>query len=254
MRIIKNYKEYEVYSSLRLPVNVPVIIRCDGRNFHRLARDLSLEKPYDKSFIENIIEAAKEIYREGFNPNLIYLFSDEINFVFVSELPFNRRLEKILSIIPSIVSSKLTSILYLTRKYYNVVSFDARAIPLPKEEIVGYLQWRQSEAWRNCINSYAYFALLANGCTPKEATRKLEGLKCGERQKIVFKMLKINLNNIPEWQKRGVLIYKKIETRICENKLTRKKIEVARRKIFVNFNVPLFTKLEGRRLIERLLL
>ena len=43
-------KDYEVYSSLRVPKNSKIIIRLDGRSFHTLARDLNLVKPYDENF------------------------------------------------------------------------------------------------------------------------------------------------------------------------------------------------------------
>ena len=43
-------KEYEVYSSLKVPKNSKIIVRLDGRSFHQLARDLNLTKPYDDNF------------------------------------------------------------------------------------------------------------------------------------------------------------------------------------------------------------
>ena len=43
-------KDYEVYSSLKVPKNSKLIVRLDGRSFHSLARDLDLEKPYDENF------------------------------------------------------------------------------------------------------------------------------------------------------------------------------------------------------------
>ena len=205
MKKIINYKDHEIFSQLRIPADIPVVIRCDGRNFHRLSEELKLQKPFDKCFAESMVSAAKEVYREGFDPVLIYTFSDEMNFVFISELPFNRRLEKIISIIPSIISSKLALMLKSRLGYEKAISFDARAIPLAKENIVGYLQWRQSEAWRNCVNSYAYYALIQKGYTPRSAAKKLEGLKYHERHDLVFKLIGVNLNNVPAWQRRGVL-------------------------------------------------
>ena len=40
-------KDYEVYSSLKVPKNSKIIVRLDGRSFHKLAKDLNLTKPYD---------------------------------------------------------------------------------------------------------------------------------------------------------------------------------------------------------------
>ena len=47
-------KDYEVYSSLRVPKNSKIIVRLDGRAFHKLARDLDLTKPYDEEFYQGI--------------------------------------------------------------------------------------------------------------------------------------------------------------------------------------------------------
>jgi len=251
-RIIKNYKEHEIFSQLKLPPGIPVIIRCDGRNFHGLSEKLGLQKPFDKNFAEVMVAAAKEIYEEGFNPSLIYVFSDEINYIFTSELPFNRRLEKILSIIPSIISSKFTLLISRTGRDFTI-SFDARAIPIAKEEIPSYLQWRQNEAWRNCVNSYAYYALLKKGYTPREAAKKLEGLKYQDRHEIIFKFLKININNVPTWQLRGVLIYKKAYTIKAIDRKTGKRVEVRRWKVIENWEPPLFTSEDGMNLIYSLL-
>ncbi len=252
-RIIKSYKEHEIFSQLKLPLSTPVIVRCDGRNFHGLSEKLKLQKPFDKNFAEIMVTSAKEIYKEGFNPALIYVFSDEINYIFVSELPFNRRLEKILSIIPSIISSKFTLLLISRTGRSFTVSFDARVIPIVKEEIPGYLQWRQNEAWRNCVNSYAYYALLKKGYTPREAAKKLEGLKYQDRREIIFNFLKVNVNDVPAWQRRGVLIYKKAHIIKAVDRKTGKHVEVERLKVIEDWEPPLFSSEEGVSLIYSLL-
>ncbi len=48
-------KEYEVYSSLKVPKNSKIIVRLDGRSFHQLARDLNLTKPYDDNLLNKIL-------------------------------------------------------------------------------------------------------------------------------------------------------------------------------------------------------
>ena len=44
-------KEYEIYSDLKTPVGSNIIVRLDGRGFHKLAKDLNLEKPYDLNLL-----------------------------------------------------------------------------------------------------------------------------------------------------------------------------------------------------------
>ena len=51
-------KDYEIYSSLKVPKNSKIIIRLDGRSFHSLARDLKLAgirtAPYTESMNKHI--------------------------------------------------------------------------------------------------------------------------------------------------------------------------------------------------------
>ena len=84
-------KEYEVYSSLKVPKNSKIIIRLDGRSFHTLARDLELVKPYDENFYRVISEVCNDLFNE-FSPLFAYTFSDEISLL-LDNVPFDGRIE-----------------------------------------------------------------------------------------------------------------------------------------------------------------
>ena len=60
-------KDYEVYSSLKVPKNSKVIMRLDGRAFHKLASDLNLVKPYDKNFYRVMSQVCEDLFKE-FSP------------------------------------------------------------------------------------------------------------------------------------------------------------------------------------------
>ena len=66
-------KDYEVFSSLKVPKNSKVIIRLDGRSFHQLAYDLNLVKPYDGKFYKIISEVCVDLFKE-FSPLLFIHF------------------------------------------------------------------------------------------------------------------------------------------------------------------------------------
>ncbi|MGZ4857517.1 MAG: tRNA(His) guanylyltransferase Thg1 family protein, partial [Methanobacteriaceae archaeon] len=83
-------KECEIFSSLRVPCGSCVVIRLDGRNFSQLSRKLDLKKPYDLEFVQNLLQAAFQLFQE-FSPSLIYTFSDEINLL-LQDIPFAGRL------------------------------------------------------------------------------------------------------------------------------------------------------------------
>ena len=96
-------KDYEVYSSLKIPKNSKIIVRLDGRSFHSLARDLNLEKPYDENFYQVISKVCEDLFEE-FSPLFIYTFSDEISLL-LDNVPFDGRVEKINSVMASFTSS-----------------------------------------------------------------------------------------------------------------------------------------------------
>ncbi|UCD72966.1 MAG: hypothetical protein JSW01_05875, partial [Candidatus Bathyarchaeota archaeon] len=58
------------------------IIRLDGRDFHVLTEDMSLERPFDLRFALGFVEAGKVAFKNKIRPLFAYLVSDEINFVY----------------------------------------------------------------------------------------------------------------------------------------------------------------------------
>ena len=96
-------KDYEVYSSLKVPKNSKIIVRLDGRSFHKLADDLNLVKPYDENFYKVMADVCKDLFKE-FSPSFVYTFSDEISLL-LDKIPFDGRIEKINSVIASFTAS-----------------------------------------------------------------------------------------------------------------------------------------------------
>ncbi|PMB75627.1 MAG: tRNA 5'-guanylyltransferase, partial [Candidatus Bathyarchaeota archaeon] len=87
-------------------------------------------------------------------------------------------------------------------------AFDSRiVIMLNEEEILEYMAWRQTNAWRNHNNAYAYWLFRKMGQTPKEIAKMLRGMKTSEIHETLFRH-GINLIQTPPWQRRGILIYK----------------------------------------------
>ena len=80
-------KEFEVYSSLKVPKNSKIIVRLDGRSFHKLAKDLNLTKPYDDNFYKVMAKVCEDLFKE-FSPVLVYTFSDEISLL-LDKIPFD---------------------------------------------------------------------------------------------------------------------------------------------------------------------
>lgn len=227
-------KEYEQFSQLKVIPDMPIILRADGRSFSNYTKQLNLQKPFDERLRDIFIKISEDLIKE-FNPKYVYTFSDEFNILF-EEIPFNGRIEKINSVISSFISSSFMKHLYLNKELFNIdfndlkpVSFDCRVISTPNH-IKDYFKWRQDEAWRNCLNSYAQ-SILNRTHTNRETSEILYKLKKQDIHELLFEN-GINIAHVPIWQKRGVCLYKKLEEEdinpvgIHNNINTRKKIYV----------------------------
>jgi len=247
-KIYNNFKDYEIYNNLKAPMDSNIILRLDGRNFHTLAKKMSLKKPYDNLFCKTMVDISKDIFNE-FSPLFIYTFSDEIN-ILLSEIPFSGRIEKLNSVFPSLASS---SFLKHLNRYFSIcndensiiydeniiISFDSRVIPIANNKnIVKYFKWRQDESWRNCVNSYGYWTLRKE-FSKDIATEKLKNLKSSDIHELLFEK-GINLNDIDTYQKRGVAIYKYKEKVIGFNPKNNDKEVSYKNKLFVDKDLAIF--------------
>jgi tRNA(His) 5'-end guanylyltransferase len=225
----------------------PVFVRLDGRAFHRLAEDLSLKKPFDDRFSHAMVHVCTTLVAEsGLCPDFAFTFSDEIS-LFFTKLPFNGRVEKIDSVSASFASSSLTLALGTT----TPVSFDARVIPATREFAIEYLINRQNEAWRNHVNGYCQQVLIEDGMSAKKAAAQLKGMPA----KSLHEMMHIrgfNLAMTPAWQRRGVLVYKKITEKEGFNPITQQTVMAERSAVTVDRDLPLFTSPEGKEFLGKL--
>lgn len=243
----KNWSKHEIFSKTCVPPETPFFVRLDGWKFKKLSETLKAEKPFDKKFAKCLVSSGEVLFKEGFNPALIYVASDELNILFLNAVPFRRRVEKIDSVLASLVSSAFS---LNVRKFFNekaVTAFDSRVIIAQTEEkIAEYLSWRQMNTWRNHNNAYAYWALRRTGLKPSEIAKKLKGLKTEELHEITFKQ-GVNLAKTPHWQRRGILVYKHPFLKKAGSHM------IKRWKTKENWSLPLFTEKNGAKLIQRIL-
>ena len=236
----------EVFSKLQIPPETPFFVRLNGRRFQAVSEKLKAEKPFDKKFAKCLVKSGKAIFQENLSPALIYVASDEVNVFFAYGAPFNRRVEKINSVLAGIVSSAFSlNALKLFNKPLTV-AFDSRIIILPQEKSVEYLTWRQLDAWRNHNNAYAYWLLRKLGHKPKEAAKKLKGLKTEELHQLLFQH-GVNLAKTPAWQRRGILIHRHPYRKQLENHT------VIRWRVVENWDLPVFSSPEGKAFIQQVM-
>lgn len=243
----KGWSKSEIFSKTAVLMETPLFLRLDGWKFRALADAVGAEKPFDERFARCLVNSGKALFGKGFSPTLVYVVSDELNVLFDGKAPFNGRVEKIDSVIPSLVSAAFSIQLQETFKKRVIVAFDSRIIVTPNnEKIIEYLTWRQANAWRNHNNAYAYWLFRKLGYKPSETAKKLKGMRTEEIHELLFKH-GINLAKTPHWQRRGILIYKKP----CQKRIAKQ--SVTRWKITDNWNLPLFSSEKGTKLIRLIL-
>jgi tRNA(His) 5'-end guanylyltransferase len=225
----------------------PVFVRLDGRVFHRLAENLALKKPFDDRFSDAMVQICTDLVADsGLCPEFAFTFSDEISLYF-TQLPFNGRVEKIDSVSASYAASSLTLAIGAT----TPLSFDARVIPATREFVIEYLTNRQNEAWRNHLNGYCQKALIEEGMSSKKAAEHLKGLPAKNLHEMMH-VRGFNLATTPAWQRRGVLVYKKITEKEGFNPITKQTVVAERSAVTVDRDLPLFTSPEGKEFLGKL--
>ena len=229
-------KEFEVYSSLRVPKNSKIIIRLDGRSFHKLARDLKLVKPYDDNFYNVISEVCRDLFEE-FSAQFVYSFSDEISLL-LDNVPFDGRVEKIDSVMASFAASSF--VMHYDVEFKKPPAFDSRIIPVGDGDIPDYFRWRQDESWRNCVNSHG-IAYLKSKYSNSQANDKIKGMNLSDIHEFLFAN-GINLNDVETYKKRGIAVYRKNKKVTGFNKKENKNQVSYRSYIYADWELPIFSE------------
>jgi len=238
--------EKEIFSNLRIPEDSEFFIRLDGRRFCRLCKLLDAEKPFDVRIARCFVLAARALYSSGFTPSLCYLCSDEVNLLFLPPPPFNGRVEKLDSVLASIVSSGFTLAVNEIFGKRIVASFDSRVILTPTESIFEYLASRQRELNGNYLNAYGYWTLIRGGLNPRDAAKQLKGLYSAQIAKLITKH-GVDLSKKPVWQRKGVLLYKKTTVK-CRTGVGR----IATTLLEEDWAPPDFASRNGRAVVRRI--
>ncbi len=237
-------KDREIYSDLRCAP--PIIIRIDGRNFKNTLSELGCEKPYDRRLASAMATSLELFFtKSGLNPAFTYTFSDEASIVF-ADIPFKGRIEKLDSIIPSFLSSAFSILMELDIP----VSFDSRIVPVQPDQIVSYMQWRQAEAWRNCIFSYGFYTLVSEGVDERQAFHELYGKKSSDIHELLFQR-GINVSKVPSWQRRGITVHREQYPIEGFDPLKKENTISTRTRIAQQWDIPLFSTDAGSDYLKR---
>lgn len=239
---IKYY--YEQNTCTKLPENIPIILRIDGRAFHTLTR--GLQKPFDLKFVDMMDSVALDLCdNEIQNVRMAYLQSDEISFLIYkgvfSDSWFNNDVQKMVSISASRASctatnfNKINNVFWFSNDAKNkYIMFDSRVFIIPEKEVCNYFIWRQRDWERNSIQMLArsYYS-----------QKQLNKKSCSDMHDMIFEKGD-NWNNLPTFLRRGRCIVPTKKMVHVTKKETKGNFEgdVERTVWTIDDNIPIFTK------------
>ncbi|WWC65251.1 uncharacterized protein I303_107868 [Kwoniella dejecticola CBS 10117] len=188
--------------------NAFIVVRIDGRGFHKFSDTHSFQKPNDKRALDLMDIAAKTVMTEYKDVILAFGESDEYSFLLRRNTKlYNRRRSKISSSIVSLFTSAYVfhwSHLFPEDPLKYPPSFDSRVIVYPTEkEIRDYFAWRQADTHINNLYNTAFWALVHDGQSTTEANKTLQGTDSKDKNELLFSKYGINYNDLPAMYRKG---------------------------------------------------
>ncbi|EDQ92256.1 uncharacterized protein MONBRDRAFT_31372 [Monosiga brevicollis MX1] len=205
-------------SEARLLPNTWIVVRIDGRGFHKFSAKHGFKKPNDARAI-NLMNAAAVACMNEF-PDIVMAYgeSDEYSFVFDKRTQlFSRRGDKIMSSIVSFFSST-----YVMQWPQHMVDaegqpeplvatphFDGRCVLYPTlENLRDYVAWRQVDCHINNLYNTTFWTLvLKGGLTEYEAEQRLVGTFSKDKNELLFSEFGINYNEEPLMFRKGSVLH-----------------------------------------------
>ncbi|KAL3436691.1 tRNAHis guanylyltransferase [Aspergillus tetrazonus] len=199
--------------------NTWIVVRIDGRGFHKLSDRYAFKKPNDRRALDLMNAAAVEVLKDLPDLAIAYGVSDEYSFVFHPTCDlFERRSAKLVT---TIVSTFTAHYIYQWGNYFpdtplqppHLPSFDGRAVVYPTiRNLRDYMSWRQVDCHiNNLYNTTFWMMVLKGGMSNTDAENELKGTLSSDKNEILFKRFGINYNNEEEIYKKGSVVYRQYQ-------------------------------------------
>lgn len=184
-------KSYERTSQGFLQKKVPVIGRIDGKAFHTLTR--TMKKPFDERLMITMVETAEYLMDEIQGARFAYVQSDEISILLTdydreeTQAWFGYNIQKLCSVGSSMATFAFNNAMegnfdvdWIIRNSSPAL-FDARWFNLEFDEVQNYFIWRQADAMRNSVNTYAQSIFSHKELQNKSVSEVLEMLEKAQK-------------------------------------------------------------------------
>lgn len=196
--------------------NCYIVVRLDGRNFHKFAEQHKFTKPNDNRALGLMTRSARSVMEELEDIAIAYGQSDEFSFVFKRTTTwFKRRASKFMTHVASQFSS---AYVFYWKEFFGEQpllyppGFDGRVVLYPSNRnLRDYLSWRQADCHINNLYNTVFWTLVQKGgLTTAQAQERLRGTLAADKNEILFSEFEINYNNEALLHRKGTtLIWEK---------------------------------------------
>lgn len=196
----------------RLMPNCWIVVRIDGKAFHRFSDTHHYMKPNDERGLNLMTRAAQNVMEDFKDILLAYGQSDEYSFVLHKNSNiYNRRGSKIATNIVSLFASSFVMMwprYFSTQELHYPPSFDARVVLYPSDQnLKDYLSWRQADCHINNLYNTCFWKLVQErGMSPGQAQERLKGTLSSDKNELLFADFNINYNNLSELYRKGTIL------------------------------------------------
>ncbi|KAG0283779.1 hypothetical protein BGZ96_011840 [Linnemannia gamsii] len=193
--------------------NVYVLVRIDGKGFHKFSQTHNFAKPNDVRGISLMNHAARCVMHELDDIVIAFGESDEYSFLFRKSTDLYQRRES--KIVSTVVSLFTSAYVYYWNDYFTELKrplyppvFDGRAVLYPSEvEVKDYFAWRQADTHINNLFNTSFWALVEEGgLTPKAAEARLCGTDSKDKNEMLFTEFNTNYSKLPAMYRKGSVL------------------------------------------------
>ncbi|XP_011609121.1 probable tRNA(His) guanylyltransferase isoform X2 [Takifugu rubripes] len=192
--------------------NCYIVVRLDGRNFHKFADQHKFTKPNDNRALGLMTHSARSVMAGLEDIVIAYGQSDEFSFIFKkTSTLFKRRASKLMT---HVVSQFSSSYVFYWKEFFGdqpllyPPGFDGRVVLYPtNHNLRDYLSWRQADCHINNLYNTVFWTLVQKGgLTTTEAEDRLKGTLAADKNEILFSEFNINYNNESAIHRKGTIL------------------------------------------------
>ncbi|KAL8622649.1 hypothetical protein ACOMHN_009283 [Nucella lapillus] len=189
-----------------------VVVRVDGKAFHRFSDRHNYQKPNDDRGLGLMTKAAQTVMEDFKDIVMAYGQSDEYSFVLHKNTKiYNRRGSKIMTNMVSLFASSFTMHWgrhFSTQQLLSPPAFDARVVLYPSDlNLRDYLSWRQADCHINNLYNTCFWKLVQEkGMTPAQAQERLKGTLSSDKNELLFSEFNTNYNKLPALYRKGTIL------------------------------------------------